>query len=47
MHGCLASLASPPGHPPAKDYHPEDESFYAMRREAWIEGWEAANEKAD
>jgi len=36
----------PPGYPAAKDYHPEDEHFYAMRHDAWIEGWDAADAEA-
>jgi hypothetical protein len=35
----------PPVRPPTRDWHPEDEPFYAMRREAWTEGWEAADQE--
>ena len=35
----------PPGYPKARDYQPEDASYYAIRHQAWAEGWEAANEE--
>jgi len=36
----------PPGYPSGADYYPDDEPLYAMRHEAWIEGWEAADKGA-